>query len=149
MARRISVTLQLTWGLPLAIATHAAWNGSLAVAEDREAVLVVAVPGFVLLFVAAGVAVKRIRRSERTRFVQLVPVLAQRYGLTAAEIAVFGDWRTMLGTRKRLSRPQRHRFDQVHGNLARLSALHSRPGELDTRAEAVLVQRLHRARTGR
>lgn len=149
VSRRIAVSLQLVWGLPLAIATHAAWNGSLALAQDDEVILLVAVPGFVLLFVAAGLTVSTIRRRERRHFIQIVPMLADRYGLTAPEVAVFGNWRTMLRTRRRLGRRQRSAFDQVHGTLARLAALHHRPGDLDTRTEAVLVHRLHQARAAR
>lgn len=149
VSRRIAVSLQLVWGLPLAVVTHAAWNGSLAIAEDNEVILLVAVPGFVLLFAAAGLTVTTIRRRERRHFIHIVPMLADRYGLTPSELAVFGNWRTMLRTRRRLSRRQRSTFDQVHGTLARLAALHHRPGELDVRAEAILVHRLHQARAGR
>lgn len=148
VARRTSVAVALTWGLPLAIFSHGAWNGALSVAEENENVLLVAIPGFVLLFLSAGIAVAMIRKREQGHFLRLVPMLANRYGLTAQEIAIFGQWRTMLSTRKRLPKNQRKSFDQVHGNLARLAALHNRPGDLDSAAEAVLVSRLRRARAG-
>ena len=148
VARRRSVAASLSWGLPLAILSHGAWNGALTLAEDDENILLVAIPGFVLLFFSAGIAVAMIRKREQGHFLRLVPMLANRYGLTAQEIAIFGQWRTMLATRKRLPKAQRKSFDQVHGNLARLAALHNRPGDLDTGAEAVLVSRLRKARTG-
>ena len=148
VARNKSVAGQLAWGLPTAIGLHAAWNGSLTLAEDNEVILLVAIPAFVLLFLVSGVALVRFRAREQASFLSLVPALSQRYGLTAQEVAVFGHWRTMLATRKKLPRAQRKAFDQVHGNLARLAALHNRPGPLDASAEAVLVNRLHTARTG-
>ncbi len=148
VARRTSVAASLTWGLPLAILSHAAWNGSLTLAEQNDKVLLVAIPGFILLFLTAGIAVTLIRRREQAHFLRLVPFLAQRYGLSAQEVAVFGHWKTMLDTRKRLPKARRKAFDHVHGNLARLAALHNRPGQLDTVAEGVLVNRLRQARHG-
>ena len=148
VARNSSVAIQLLWGLPLAIGLHAAWNGSLTLAEDNEIILAVAIPAFVVLFLITAVGLLRFRRRETAKFLAQVPALSSRYRLSAEEIAIFGDWRTMLKTRRRLPRKQRQSFDQVHGNLARLAALHNRPGPLDTAAEAVLVSRLQRARSG-
>ncbi len=148
VAQNKSAAGQLAWGLPMAIGLHAAWNGSLTLAENNEIILLVAIPAFVLLFLVSGVALVKFRAREKASFLSLVPALSHRYGLTAQEVAVFGHWRTMLATRKRLPRAQRKAFDQVHGNLARLAALHNRPGPLDASAEAVLVNRLHTARTG-
>ncbi len=148
VSRNRSAAGQLVWGLPIAIGLHAAWNGSLILAEDNESVLLVAIPAFVLLFLISGVGLVRFRGREQASFLSLVPVLAQRYGLSAQEVTIFGQWRTMLATRRKLPRTQRKAFDEIHGNLARLAALHNRPGPLDTAAEAVLVNRLHTARTG-
>ena len=147
VSRQKSLGSQLAWGLPLAIGLHAAWNGSLTIAEREELVLLVAIPAFILIFVCCGVALVKIRGREQATFLSQVPALSQRYGLSAQEVAIFGDWRTMLATRKQLDKDKRKRFDAVHGNLARLAALHSRPGSLDTDAEAVLVSRLHAARS--
>jgi RsiW-degrading membrane proteinase PrsW (M82 family) len=148
VSRNRNVAVHLSWGLPVAIGLHAAWNGSLTLAEDNEIILLVAIPAFIVLFLCSGVALVRFRGREQILFLSLVPALSQRYGLSAQEVAVFGDWRTMLSARKKLPKAQRKAFDQVHGNLARLAALHNRPGPLDTAAEAVLVNRLHTARTG-
>lgn len=148
VARQVSVLFQLGWGLPFAVLSHAAWNGSLTLAEDDEVALIVAVPAFFALFVAAGLTVTIVRRNEQAHFVRLVPTIARRYGLNAEEVAIFGDWRSMLRTRRRLPRKRRAAFDAVHRNLARLAALHHRPGSFDSAAEAVLVNRLQRARAG-
>jgi RsiW-degrading membrane proteinase PrsW (M82 family) len=148
VSRNKNAAGQLVWGLPVAIGLHAAWNGSLTLAEDNEIILLVALPAFVLLFLVSGVGLVRFRGRERASFLSLVPALSQRYGLSAQEVAVFGHWRTMLSTRRKLPRAQRKAFDEVHGNLARLAALHNRPGPLDAAAEAVLVNRLYTARKG-
>ncbi|MFW2380894.1 MAG: PrsW family glutamic-type intramembrane protease [Acidimicrobiales bacterium] len=148
VARNKNVAGQLAWGLPIAIGLHAAWNGSLVLGEDNEVILLVAIPAFVVLFLVSGVALIRFRRREQAAYLSQVPALSLRYGLSAQEVATFGHWRTMLATRRTLPKQQRKSFDQVHGNLARLAALHNRPGPLDTAAEAVLVSRLHTARSG-
>ncbi len=147
VSRQKSIGSQLAWGLPVAIGLHAAWNGSLTIAERQEVVLLIAIPAFILIFICGGVALVKIRGREQATFLAQVPALSQRYGLSAQEVAIFGDWRTMLATRKRLDKSKRKSFDDVHGNLARLAALHARPGALDTDAEAVLVSRLHTARS--
>jgi protease PrsW len=139
---------RVLWGWALAVAAHAAWNGSLVLTERTEEPLIlgVAAVAFVALFAAAVVMVLVVRRREQRRYVDSVPMLAHRYGVDPAEAAVFGHWKTMLATRRTLPPPQRRRFDQVHAALARLSALHARPGEPDPVDEAILVEQLQRAR---
>jgi RsiW-degrading membrane proteinase PrsW (M82 family) len=133
-------------GWPFAVLAHALWNGSLTVAALGGASLVSLVPiGFVVLFVVATVMVTDSRNKERNRFLSMVPFLAQRYGIDPAQLAVFGDWRTLLATRKALPLARRRSFDAVHGSLARLAALHSRTGGYPAADEERLVERLHRA----
>lgn len=148
VARRQSIVLNAMWGYGLAILFHAAWNGSLAFAEQsgNNAALGVAALCFVGLFVAAVVTVILIRRAQQQRFVAAAPMLAQRYGVTPAEAQVFSNWRIMLATRRRLPRSKRPGFDAVHAALARLALLHERPGAIDAVAERRLVDQLHRAR---
>ncbi len=148
VARRQSVAANAIWGLGLAVASHGAWNGSLAYADDtgNESAIAIAAVCFVALFLAAVVAVFLIRRHEQRRFVELVPVLAQRHGLTAEEVGVFGDWQRMLTTRKSLSKSQRPYFDKVHAALARLALFHRRPGAPDPAAEQLLASQLQQAR---
>ncbi len=140
------------WGFGLSVLSHAAWNGSLSAADrwgDSGAIVaLVGLVGFMILFFTFAVVLYRVRRREERRFVQLVPWLAQRYGLPAAEIAAFGNFRTMLSMRKQLSKAQRRQFDAVHAALARLAVLQDRPGETDRATEQVLVAQLNRARLG-
>ncbi len=136
------------WGLLLAIASHAAWNGSLALADATGSMAIVGVAalGFFVLFVAAAVMVIRERRREERRLVELAPLLAERYGLQPAEWTVFGHWDSMLAARRSLPRAARQQFDDMHAAMARLAALHERPGGVDPVEEQRLWAQLHRAR---
>ncbi|MEM9565109.1 MAG: PrsW family glutamic-type intramembrane protease [Actinomycetota bacterium] len=148
VARRQSVAANAVWGLGLAIASHGAWNGSLTYAGEtgNDGAIVIAAACFVALFFAAVVTVIVIRRREQRRFVELVPLLAQRHGLTAEEVGIFGDWQRMLATRRGLDRNRRHAFDQVHAALARLAMFYRRPGQPDPATEQLLAGQLQRAR---
>ena len=150
VARRQSVLANALWGFGLAVASHGAWNGSLAYAADtgNNSAIVVAAICFVALFVAAVVTVILIRRHEQRRFVELVPLLARRHGLTTEEVAVFGDWQRMLATRRTLPRSQRHDFDRVHAALARLALFYRRPGAPEPANEQLLASQLQLARAG-
>ncbi len=133
-------------GYALAVASHMAWNGSLSAGEGSGALLPIAILLFIGLFVAGAIALFVVRRNEQAHFVALVPWLAQRYGLTPGEVAVFGEWKGMLSARRALPRDQRKLFDQLHAALARLAHLHQQPGETDRTSEEVLAAQLHRAR---
>jgi len=149
VAKRLPMGLHLLWGYGLAVASHAAWNGSLTYAEEsgNEAAVGFAALCFVALFIAAVVASILLRRAQQQRFVADTPYLAQRYGMTPAETSAFANWRAMLRVRRQLPRKHRRGFDAVHSALARLALLHERPGPLDSMAEERLVDQLHRART--
>ncbi|MEZ5412654.1 MAG: PrsW family intramembrane metalloprotease [Acidimicrobiales bacterium] len=151
VARGRSVVPALLWGYPLAVACHAAWNGSLVYAESTgdTAAIWVAYLCFVALFLAAIVTVILIRQHQRRQFEQAVPMLAARYGIPPHEAQVFARWREMLRARRRLNRSQRRHFDAVHASLARLALLHARPGPLSGADEQRLAEQLQRARTGR
>lgn len=138
------------WGLALAIFTHAGWNGSLvwSDATQNPAIAGLAAVLFVLMFISAVVTVIRLRKAEQRRFVEAIPFLVHRYGLPAGDVQVFGDWKTLLATRKALTKPRRAQFDLMHSNLARAAALHNRPGETDPVAEAVLYAQVQKARAG-
>jgi RsiW-degrading membrane proteinase PrsW (M82 family) len=140
------------WGYALAVASHALWNGSAVAAETLGdfgvSLLLRTVAVFVLLFFTFAIVLYRTRRKEEARFAQLVPWLAGRYGVSAHEIAWFGDFRAMRMLRKRLHSQHRRWFDRMHAALARLAALHDRPGGADPGTEQALVDQLHRARSG-
>ncbi len=149
VARRQSVLANATWGLGLAIACHGAWNGSLAFATEtgNAAAIAIAAVCFVALFLGAVVTVILIRRNEQRRFVELVPYMAQRHGLTPEEVGVFGDWQRMLATRRSLPRAQRRHFDRVHAALARLALFYRRRGAADPATEQLLASQLQQARS--
>lgn len=150
VARRKPVAAYVAWGYPLAVASHAAWNGSLTATEgsDSAANVLIAFGCFVLLFFAAAVTVITIRRNQRRQFEQSVPMLAARYGIPHQEAQLYSQWRAMLRSRRRLPRAHRHHFDAVHASLARLALLHARPGPIDPADEQRLAEQLTRARVG-
>ena len=135
----------------IAVVTHALWNGSLVGADTAAGGLFLlgTVVLFVALFASVVVALFRLRRREERRFGELVSWLAQRYGMSPAEVAPFGRLGDILRTRKALAPADRERFDAAHAALARLALLHDRPGGADTATEARLVDQLQRARYGR
>ena len=146
------------WGYAAAVAAHALWNGSLALAAPDPdtgegglgaGVLLVVLPLFIALFVAVVVVLVRMRREEQRRFVAQWPFLVQRYGLGPDERQLFVDWHRMLDARKRLPRRQRRHFDAMRASLWRLSMLHQRL-VADPDKERVLVAQLdtHRERLG-
>jgi len=138
------------WGLALAVASHAAWNGSLTAADTQAGpiILLVAMVGFVVLFVTAATMVVLARQTERRQFTERVPFLAARYGLSPAEVGPFLAWSTLLRTRRSLPRGARRSFDEMHRALARLACLHGRPGVPTQAEEAVLFEQLQHARRG-
>ncbi len=148
VAHQQSIVVNALWGYGLAVASHAAWNASLTYAGDTgdEAVLLVAAGGFFLLFVAAAVTVARIRRNDQRRFAELIPFLAQRYGMSSQEVAVFNDWKAVLAARRSLPRKKRPDFDEVHSALARLALFHRRTGTSDVATEQILAEQLRKAR---
>jgi RsiW-degrading membrane proteinase PrsW (M82 family) len=148
VARRQSIAANALWGYGLAVVSHAAWNGSIVYAEEtgNTAAVGIAALCFIALFLAAVVTVITIRSHQQRRFLAAVPMLAGRYGISPAEIQLFGRWREMLAARRRLPRRRRASFDAVHAALARLALLHARPGPIDNADEQRLADQLRRAR---
>jgi protease PrsW len=145
VARKRSPWKHALWGLALAIATHAAWNGSIVAFQDRPSLLLVVALLFVALFVSAAVVSTRIRNAEKKRFLATVPTLAARYGLTEAEVRVFGSWDAIRAARGPLDKSKRRAFGSLHGALAQLGSLHARGGELDVVEEELLAGQVHAA----
>jgi protease PrsW len=145
--RRATSLAAWWWGWLVAAGLHAAWNGSLVWAEitGDAAVVAVAALAFVGVFVSAAVLVVVVRRRERQRYLVEVPELAWRFGMTTDEVAAFSSWPALLATRRRLARPQRGHFDDLHEALVRLSALQARPDGDDV-LEQRLVAQVHQAR---
>lgn len=149
VARNQSLFASAFWGYGLAVASHTAWNGSLVFADEtgNDSAVVLAALSFFLLFIGAVVTVIIMRRRQQARFLAAVPMLAQRYGMSPAEVQVFGQWRQMLVARRNLARRDRGGFDDVHAALARLALLHARRGPLNVLDEQRLADQLQRARS--
>ena len=142
------------WGFALAVATHALWNGSLALGEITPditedvavGVIVVTAALFVILFCAVAVALARARRRELRRFEQMTPFLTQYYRLSDIEAGHFADWTAMLRARRSMPRRARRSFDRVHAALARLAWVHAGLNDVDPTVERVLKSQLDDAR---
>jgi RsiW-degrading membrane proteinase PrsW (M82 family) len=153
VARGRPIWTSMWWGLGLAVLTHAAWNGTLAlgavtyeVDDDLgAAVLIGGIVLFVALFVAVGVALYVFRRREERAFTAAVPSLVLRYAISPAEAELFVDWRSMLRSRRRLPRSHRREFDRMHAALARLAWAQRHPTSVGADRERVLVEQLQRA----
>jgi RsiW-degrading membrane proteinase PrsW (M82 family) len=136
------------WGVAVAMALHAAWNGSLVAFSDQEdtTLLAGAAAAFVGIFVLSVVLLAYVRHDERRDYVAAAPAMAERYGIPAGEVGTFATWRELLAARKRLPKPARQRFDDLHAALARLAALHARSQPVDPAVESRLVGQLETAR---
>ena len=142
------------WGFVLAVATHALWNGSLALGEITPditedvavGVILVTAALFVVLFCAVAVALVRARRRELRRFEQMTPFLTQYYRLSDTEAGHFADWTAMLRARRSMPRRARRSFDRVHAALARLAWVHAGLNDVDPTVERVLKAQLDEAR---
>jgi RsiW-degrading membrane proteinase PrsW (M82 family) len=153
VARNRRVWPSMLWGLGLAVLTHAAWNGTLALGAvtyevDDDLGAFVLIGGFVLfvvLFGAVAAALYVFRRREQRAFTAAVPGLVLRYAVSPAEAVLFADWRAMLRSRRRLSRARRREFDRMHAALARLASAQRQPTSVDAERERVLVEQLQRA----
>jgi RsiW-degrading membrane proteinase PrsW (M82 family) len=149
-----SVFPRALWGYALAVASHALWNGSLAIADIRRdideqvaALVVLVVAGlFVLLFLSVLTAVVVMRRHERDRFVAGVPAVVFRHRLGPDEAVAFTSWRAVIEARRRIPRSKRRQFDAMHAAIARLVLLADRTGGVDPADEAVLAAQLSEAR---
>lgn len=138
----------ILWGLALAVATHALWNGALVLGERVAGPMAVLIAAgcFFVLFVVGMTMLFNVRTRAQRRFNELVPWLADRYEIPLHEVSAFTDWRGMLELRKSLPRRQRRHFDGVHAALAKLAQFHDQPTATDRAAEAALAERLHDAR---
>ena len=126
--------------------SHAAWNGSLLLAEDEGTVVVtiVVIVGFIGLFFLTAIGVILLRRRDLRRYEELLPWLAQRYGLAPREIEQLTDPSHRRQARRALPGPERRDFDRRASAVARLAALFDHPGQPDPADEARLVTQLAR-----
>jgi hypothetical protein len=149
VARRSKLPWAALWGWLIAVALHAGWNGAIvaSIGFEDDRILAAAALAFVAIFASSIVLVTLVRRRERRDYVAAIPFITHRYGVTPDEVGVFSSWTELLAHRRRLARSHRGRFDDLHAALARLAALHARPGDIDPVDEQRLVSQLTDART--
>jgi RsiW-degrading membrane proteinase PrsW (M82 family) len=148
VARRSKLPWAALWGWVIAVGLHAGWNGAIvaAIGFEDDRILAAAALAFVAIFASSIVLVTLVRRRERRDYVAAIPFITRRYGVTPDEVGVFSSWTELLAHRRRLPRSHRGRFDDLHAALARLAALHARPGDIDPVDEQRLVRQLTDAR---
>lgn len=137
------------WGLALAMISHAAWNGSLSLAESEGGaiVTVVVLIGFVVLFAATAIGVMVLRRRDRLRLIELAPLISQRYDLPLDHVLTLANPKQRRAARKALPKHRRRSLDAEAGAIARLGALFDHPSAPDPADEARLVSQLAAARS--
>lgn len=138
------------WGLPLAIALHAGWNGSLAAIEAHHqetgsapAWWPLVVLGYATAFILAAATLFLVRKKATRLYPRWIGTLAFTYNLTPIECATFDTWDRVKARRKALSRRDRAAFDVWHSAIVRLMEHHAggrRGGDVG------LVRALHEAR---
>ena len=115
------------WGLGLAMALHAAWNGALTFSEATDSgllVIGVAILLFVSLFIASGVGIVILRRRDQRRYQQLVPFLASRYNMSQAQVALLLDPAQHKAVRANMTdKAQVRQFKMASSAMVRLAAL--------------------------
>ncbi len=139
------------WGLGLAIASHAAWNGSLSLAETEGGAIVtgVVIVGFILLFIATIIGVVLLQRRDQKRYATLLPHVAARYNLSPERAAMLVTRTKRRTVRKSLpTKEAKRRFDDEASAIARLAAMLDHDGTADPEHEARLVSQLEAARNG-
>ena len=133
------------WGLALAMASHAVWNGSLSMAESEGGAVVVGVViiCFVLLFVATAIGVVLLRRRDQRRYVELLPHIASRYNLPPERVSMLLTPSSRRAARSGLpDRAAKRRFDAEASAVARLAALFDHGSPAPAEDEARLVSML-------
>ena len=139
------------WGLLVAMALHALWNGSLLLAEDETGMIVTALVllGFVGLFIVTVIGVIMLRSRDQRRYNMLAPHVATRYGVPVDRAMVLLDASQRRDARKALkSKEAKMRFDAEANALTRLAAMLDFDGTPIPEQEAMLVTTLAAARSG-
>lgn len=139
------------WGLVLAMASHAAWNGSLSLAETEGGVIVtgVVIIGFIVLFLATIIGVIVLQRRDQKRYVELLPHIASRYNLPPDRVVTLMTPSSRRTARKALpSKQAKQHFDDEASAVARLAAMLDHDGTAIPEHEARLVSKLVAARNG-
>jgi len=139
------------WGLLIAMGLHAAWNGSLSLAEGETGMVVTALVllGFVVLFVLTAIGVIWLRRRDQERYTMLAPAIAARYGVPLDRTQLLLNAAQRREVRSHIdSKQDKARFDAEASALTRLAAMLDFDGSPHPEHEARLVSALAAARAG-
>lgn len=148
VARRRNVRRAAIGGGLVAVGLHAAWNGSLVATASSGtlAILMIAALVFLGIFIATSLMVVIVLRRERERYIRGVGPILLRYGLGPDTVPLTASWGEMQQIRRHLDRDQRRSLDRRRAAVARLVALHDRPGPVDPIEEIRLMAQITEAR---
>lgn len=134
------------WGLLIAIALHAAWNGAITIAQVVEGgpvILLAVIALFIATFLASGVGIVRLQRRDEKRYAQLIPFLASRYGMDQGRVALLLDRKTRGKARTTIKdEGQREQFMMEASAMLRLAALFDHDDMPDPADEGRLYSQL-------
>lgn len=140
------------WGLALAMALHAAWNGAITIGEAVEggvAITLAVIVLFIALFIASGIGIARLQRRDEKRYAQLTPFLASRYGMDQGRVALLLDRKTRGKARTTIKeKAKRQQFSMEASAMLRLAALFDHDDMPDPADEARLYSQLVAASSG-
>ncbi len=138
-----------TWGLLVAMGLHAAWNGSISIAESESGMVVAGIVllSFVVLFVLTTIGVIVLRRRDQRRYNMLAPAIAARYGVPLDRAQMLLDASKRRDVRRALPNAQaRVQLDAEASALTRLAAMLDYDGMPVPDQESRLVSALAAAR---
>lgn len=140
------------WGLALAMALHAAWNGAITVGEVLEGgfvITLVVIVLFISLFVASGIGIAKLQRRDELRYQQLTPFLASRYAMDQGRVSVLLDRKARANARSTITnKVERQRFMMEASAMLRLAALFDHDQSPDPADEGRLYSQLVSAANG-
>lgn len=134
-----------TWGLLVAMAFHAAWNGSISIAASETGMVVAGIVllSFVVLFLLTAVGVIVLRNRDQKRYNMLAPAIAARYGVPLDRAQMLLDGSKRRDVRRSLSTTQaKAQLDAESSALTRLAAMLDYDGMPVPDQEARLVTAL-------
>ena len=133
------------WGLGVAIALHAAWNGSLTIGEtDGGAVVIlITLVLFVALFAAVAIGLQLLNKRDMERYRKLIPFLASRYNMSHEQVALLLDRKALSQARARTPNKADAQSLMMRASaMSRLAALFDHDDNPDASEEARLVAKL-------
>lgn len=125
------------WGLVVAIALHAAWNGALTLGETEGGAVITLLTLllFVGLFAATAIGLGQLNARDTRRYRELIPFLAARYNMSHDQVALLLDRKSLRQERARTSDKAAAKQLMVRaGAMSRLAALFDhdhKPAEAD------------------